>query len=148
MGVGLERARAPALAGIAVVLMAGCGGGASPALAESDAVNRMTVGQYLRLQARAQTEGDAAMLLGGYVAGLFTGMTYLDGLETPGGRFCSPPGLEPELRDLLNFIDESLLDYRDGLADPEGVLIQEVLIEALIARFPCEPVGPGASPAS
>jgi hypothetical protein len=143
MGVAIARVRAPAMVGLVALLLAGCGGGASPAIAEGDAVNRMSVGQYLRLQARAETDSDAALLLGGYVAGLFTGLTYLNELEPGDGLFCSPPGLEPELRDLLNFLDESLLDYRSGLVDPETVFVQEVLFEALVERFPC-----GALPAA
>lgn len=142
------RLPASAVACLATVLLAGCGGGASPAVADSDAVNRMSVAQYLRLQARAERDGEAAMLLGGYVAGLFTGLEFLNGLDPAGGLFCSPPGLEPELRDLLNFLDESLVDYRSGLADAEAVLLQEVLLDALATRFPCVPAAPAENVAA
>ena len=131
--------RGPGSVGALLLLLAGCGGGGLPATAQAESLNRVTVSQYMRLQASAQEDGESALLLGAYVAGLFTGLEHLNRANQPRLVFCSPPDLRPELRDLLNFIDESLPAYREGLRDADAALIQDVLLDALIQRFPCEP---------
>ncbi|MCC5860458.1 MAG: hypothetical protein JJT93_00940 [Gammaproteobacteria bacterium] len=152
----------PGAAVLACLLLAGCGG-ATPADAEewvpettasgtsaADAVNRMSVARYLRLQREAEEDGASAMLLGGYVAGLFSGLAHLAEVGAATGEgslpFCMPPGLAPGLLDLLTFLDEALVPYRQGLRDAEATLLQTLMFEALVARFPCEPEASGGEP--
>lgn len=135
---------------LACLLLAGCGasaadaeevGTSAQASAGGEAVNRMSVARYLRLQQEAETDSGSALLLGGYVAGLFSGFAHLaEVAETRGGArraFCMPSGLAPGLLDLLRFLDEALLPYREGLRDADATLLQALMLEALDARFPC-----------
>lgn len=136
---------------LACLLLAGCGastpadadeaGASAQASAGGEAVNRMSVARYLRLQQEAETDSGSALLLGGYVAGLFSGFAHLAEVAEArdGARpaFCMPPGLAPGLLDLLRFLDEALLPYREGLRDADTTLLQAVMLEALEARFPC-----------
>ncbi len=143
--------------------IAGCGGAAPadasewvpestpPGIADAEAVNRMSVARYLRLQREAEEDGASAMLLGGYVAGLFSGFAYFSEAGDAAGLgplpFCMPSGLAPGLLDLLTFIDEALVPYREGLRDADATLLQTLMFDALAARFPCDVDGSGDEPA-
>jgi hypothetical protein len=132
---------APGMAAV-LLLVTGCGSAAIPSSAQAESPSRITVSQYLRLQASAEEETESALMLGAYVAGLYAGIVQVNQAHSSRRLFCSPRGFDPELRDLLNFIDESLVEYRDGRRDADAMLVQEVLLDALIERFPCVRVLP------
>ena len=123
----------------ALALLVGmlAGGGASAEVTSPRL--HVTVAQYDALKERAD-EGDepAGVLLGAYLAGLYAGITGTDAVHGARRLHCPPDGLDPELRDLLNFVDEALESLDPDARERDRLPLQRVLLEALVERFPCD----------
>lgn len=101
-------------------------------------MDAMTVEQYLDLQSQADTDDEAALVLGAYVAGLFAGVVHVNGRLDAERQFCPPPDFVPELRVLLNFIDVAAEPFREDVADASRHGLDALLLDALAEQLPCD----------
>lgn len=131
------------LAGCSVAL-ALCLAAAGPSVADDAYASQgatsdaMTVEQYLDLQSQADDDDDAALMLGAYVAGLFTGIVHVNDRLDRERQFCPPDDFVPELRVLLNFIDAAAEPFREDLADAAEHGLDALLLDALAEQLPCD----------
>lgn len=122
----------------ALLVSALLAGGAASAEITSPRLH-ITVAQYDALKERADEDDElAGVLLGAYLAGLYAGTTSTDAAHGARRLHCPPEGLDPELRDLLNFVDETLESIDPGPRERDAMPLQRVLLEALVERFPCD----------
>lgn len=111
---------------------------ASQGASQGATIDAMTVEQYLDLQSQADDDDDAALMLGAYVAGLFTGIVHVNDRLDRERQFCPPGDFVPELRVLLNFIDAAAEPFREDLADAGEHGLDALLLDALAEQLPCD----------